>query len=1090
MRGLTAAAAAAIAARDVLLVPIIIHDPAGAATDISADVVRPYSFVQDITTTGSGQIILINPTEDSGQKRYSPDGAGTCPIQIGDRIQIKESIAGDVHESFYGVVRQVAPSTTASGDVVTVTLIDPLALLTYSDLNQNFIHASTAVVLERLDPDMTDDGEHFYAAIKTVDSSTQITYESATGESFLSSIAKSELNYLYNATKKSSRRITAYNSTANTVALTETTDVWAIGDVITNKIYHNIFNTDQDQIKQNSMSLLIRPLLSGRADDPLYQGYSVNVMAGQVVLDAPIRVTDFALYGSYSYFETGYDVEDLIITIATTVDSYGQCAYPGASQADVKDLYQSVEGTGAVDALIGSGTTWYTRYDNIISTLDADDFSITGTKTFVSFDAKTGKLTLSSSGTASAVTCEANYLFYTVQATGVQIGEFWNSDLISKTKAASIESLLKAVAPNYRLFTSGRGKLWGKYFEQKVSADASCTLDAGNVESLQFFQDEDSYTRVKMWAKNIAPKNALSNANLVWSSLVKQAAANVELTYAGVYQGRYVYKIPVQYGLISNFPYPVIKINGGRVDQDIANMVYYEANSGHTNEFNIVYGSSGDDYIAVIELNGSNYEVVPNSIRFSSGPADITDKILFSYSSGRIYVTSSAIFLADIYTISFQAYTFGDNTGSAVDFVIDFKLGRVYLEMTDVDPTTDVVTLDFQYYLVGYPENPNDATLKIPSRKTYLTDGTSKSSAVWSWEENPLTEFTESPEGAVLFVGAWSSVIPIQAIRITAGAFDTKEYSELNSQKSLQCAFNLTVLSSATLVFSAALDAPNEIGEYSYLSATATTIYLKNAKNISALAASGEVWINFEKVHYTSISNSGGGQITLNGCTRGYDGTTATMHAIFLTIDGVVCVRSDATFTEICKELNNIALSTGTTVDVDYTAFGTDFTAGSIMVIVESANPIEFVNRRIAVLSGQEEEAEITVYPVSLQDFRVESDRILVSDIKLAASDSDTTVEDTLDIRAQYGERLYTKSLLTDGVLLTQTQLDTYAKATLQELYKNHARAELVEMVNPSWKMGMTLNIENDVDGIDRNYLVERIQNSDGKLSLSMSYYQ
>jgi hypothetical protein len=162
------------------------------------------------------------------------------------------------------------------------------------------------------------------------------------------------------------------------------------------------------------------------------------------------------------------------------------------------------------------------------------------------------------------------------------------------------------------------------------------------------------------------------------------------------------------------------------------------------------------------------------------------------------------------------------------------------------------------------------------------------------------------------------------------------------------------------------------------------------------------------------------------------------------------------------------------------------------MVVVNSAEPLKFTNRYtpwVDVGMGSVVTEEVTVYGVSLQDFRIESDRVIMSDIRLAAADSATTVLDSLGVRIQYGERLYKQSLLTSGVLLTQTQLNVYAKAMLAELYKNHTKAELVEMCNPSWKQGMTLNITNTPDGINRNYLVERLQNNDGKLTLNMSYY-
>lgn len=1084
MRALTTAAQAAVNARNVELVVTVVIDPTGLNYDASADLVQPYGFSHDIESAASGQIILLNDTEGSGQKRYSPESSGSCPIRQGMRVVIKESVASDQYSVFSGVVRQAVPSTDGDKDVITVTLVDPLSLLNYSDAVQNYVHASTAVSMERLDPDATDDGEHFYATIKTIVSTTKIEYQSATGESFLSAEAKGELNYCYNFTRRSFRRITGFDAGANTLDLTTTADAWQAGDVISNKIYHSIFNCDHTQLKQNSMKLVIRPLISGNADEPQYGGYGVDVVAGQVTMDSAVKTTDWAVYGSYRYFASGYDVEDLIMAIATAVDQYGLYCFVSA---DTIDTYQDAEGSGQKDQLTGAGSTWYCRYDNIITALAAGDFTIVGGGSFVSIDLKTGIVT--TIGTVSSIRCDTNYSFYTVQATGIQIGEFWNTDLTSRSRYDAIKELLKAVAPNYRVFTDGRGKLWGQYFEQKAVADATCTLDAGNVESLAFFQDEDSYTRVKMWAKNAAPTNALTEAAFCLTSLYKKSAADVELNFVGYQNGRAVYVIPGSYGMIASVPYPVLRINGGVANFDVKAYVFYE--SGGQNNFNIVYGHAGDSFVAYFELPGiSGFDLVPNTIRFSSGPADITSKILFSFSEGRIYVQSSAIFLEDVYSIALSVWAPGDNQGSGTDYVVDFQLGRVYINAEDVDPAASRVSLDFQYFLVGYPDNPVYSFFRMPDQFRWMIDGASESSAVWSWEEDPETDFSESPDGAVLFVATWRAARSIQGVRIAAGAFDTQDYSALNVKKTLPCNFRLSVLYCADPVFSAALDDPDSEGELSYLSDTAVTIYCKNAVNISQLAASGEIWIDFEQVHYASYTDQGKGDVRFNSCTRGYGGTTAVNHGIFMTTDSVRSVRQDATFNEICKELTNVSLSSGGSLDVDSAAFGTDFQAGSIMVVVESADPIKFTNRRVLIVGGNEEEAEVTVYPVSIQDFRVESNRILMSDITLAASDSTTTVEDTLAIRTEVGERLYRKNLSNNSTVLTQQQLDTLAKATLQELYKNHARAELTEMVNPSWRVGMTLRIQNTADGIDRNYLVEKLQNSGGKLTLSMSYYQ
>jgi hypothetical protein len=538
----------------------------------------------------------------------------------------------------------------------------------------------------------------------------------------------------------------------------------------------------------------------------------------------------------------------------------------------------------------------------------------------------------------------------------------------------------------------------------------------------------------------------------------------------------------------------VLKINGGYANVDTKVLSFYSVVSGSTPQFHVEQTSYNpyeqDIYPMQIYVwfDGILNGVVANSLRFYDNDLDITADILYVVDGDIVLILNQ--WRDDVTKITAAVYVPGDNTGSGTDFVVDFQKSQVKISRNDVEPTQDVVTLSFQYFVVQSPALLGNYSVV---KWNYMLDGASSSAAIWGWTEDPETEYSDAPYGAVLFTAAWSAARNIQGIRITAGGFDIQQYSALNDKKVLPCSFTLSVLYSADVMFSASLDDPSSPNtSLSWLTATATTIYCKDAKNISVLLSAGYVWIDFEQVSYTSVTLYGGGRLRFNGCTRGYGGSVASIHAIFLSASGNRNVRSDVTFTELCKELTGVAFNSGQTVDVDTAAFGLDRMASAIMVVVNSAEPLKFTNRYtpwVDVGMGSVVTEEVTVYGVSLQDFRIESDRVIMSDIRLAAADSATTVLDSLGVRIQYGERLYKQSLLTSGVLLTQTQLNGYAKAMLAELYKNHAKAELVEMCNPSWKQGMTLNITNTPDGINRNYLVERLQNNDGKLTLNMSYY-
>ena len=156
--------------------------------------------------------------------------------------------------------------------------------------------------------------------------------------------------------------------------------------------------------------------------------------------------------------------------------------------------------------LYPAGQLWFTKFSNVTNTLVATDFTITG-GTFDSFNARYGRVALKSSIAINAdVRCNTDYSFKTLQATGVQINEIELGERDFKNRIAAIKRVKELVAPNYVLRTEGDEKIWGSYLNQKYEEDYRLRL----TESLDYEDEEDVYTHVKLYGQNNNPTNLMA----------------------------------------------------------------------------------------------------------------------------------------------------------------------------------------------------------------------------------------------------------------------------------------------------------------------------------------------------------------------------------------------------------------------------------------------------------------------------------------------------------------------------------------------------------------------------------------------------
>ena len=71
----------------------------------------------------------------------------------------------------------------------------------------------------------------------------------------------------------------------------------------------------------------------------------------------------------------------------------------------------------------------------------------------------------------------------------------------------------------------------------------------------------------------------------------------------------------------------------------------------------------------------------------------------------------------------------------------------------------------------------------------------------------------------------------------------------------------------------------------------------------------------------------------------------------------------------------------------------------------------------------------------------------------------------------------------------TQGKIDAEAKSLLQEYVKNNTTVNVTLMTHPAIKMGQTVRLVDNVNDIDRNYMVESVNAKGFEKTLILTYY-
>ena len=914
-----------------------------------------------------------------------------------------------------------------------------------------------------------------------------------------------------------------------------------------------IFNFANNSIAQEPPPLIVIRPKAGTTlvgETPQFDGFDIKYDVGQVVLGTPINAFDnyTVVCSSYYHYPVGVYIEDILEEIFTTVDGYGKYLFGEDTAQAVIDNhlttdFQTVKGT-TTDTLVPNSTTsnitirtkltadvtagdttihltstngfpssgsgnisgdtftwtgktsttltgipssgdnsltghssdnyarydgsypagqvWYFAYSNIQSDLSASGSSYTGLPSGVTIDYtdnRIGRIILSSAiSTSTTLRHIGNYTFKTLQATGTELNRIKFNSREVDTRFDAINKLRNYLNPNYVIRTEGDDKIWASYLYQKVTPDYTLNL----TQELTFMEDEDLYTRVKFFGKNINPTNILFNNGVQFVSTgqnYKGTATQDELQFEKESaDGNYwVYKTTISDAgkIDTSVIKPTVYINNVPVNDhpQIISLMPVSITVRFRTETTVQEKRSGSPDVTVTQL-------FYYTIKFAHTSIDPTQNIYLYNSFGLLVYTippgtsgmdyASGVFTvpgdsqnATVESISTASYTvFYSTSGISIDTnTVRFSISKALIPST----LLATVAATYQYWTALTPFSDVGAVI----------DG--------RFDTQVQTEFfAEPPTGLPYAILDLGQEYTIQALDILAGFFrpdDVRKFN-VNFKISLQYSLdnvNYFYISSETQNMQFQAGSSKKLEE-SDLGVDFRTRYLRvDIEDVTRL--------DYQTVASTATASNVGVWVVAFSEISAYSDIILKSESKLIP---TTYLTSDVTVTSLA--------SSGlypTVIHVESTAGFDDLPSGG--------SATAYIGTDSFTYTGLTSTSFIGVTGLS-------SDHSLGDRVSQTLED-DTSVYDFDGILPKLGDRLYKKSVISDNVLYTQTQLDALSKAYLIEFYKNHSKIKANILYAPYLKVGDTVRVVDTYNDIDDNYFIDSISDQNGSFELVLAKY-
>lgn len=998
--------------------------------------IKSYSYSSSIDSGGQATVLLIN-------------NAVTLAFEVGDTVVIQEGVStSELFDRFSGKIDKKAPQVAGGLIEYELTCYDAVKALSDLDIEINLSASTTTISNETLHVSFTEGDtftNYFTGKISTVNTTT-VVYSGDNNESCLHT--EDGFQYLYNLTKGSCRLILAYNKSTNTITTETSTDSWAANDLITNKIYHNLFKTTFPGLDTNYIVIrsIKNPNLDQELEYPDLSHKTIYPDTGEILFDTPLMLRDFTIKIDYRYFNGDLYVEDAIYSILSATDGRGEAVV--GDKYLLTAAYQSIEGAGVKDQLVGAGTNWYTKYNNITTALSTSDFTVVGS-TLVTPSAEDKRLgRFRTAGSATSVRCDYNYVFKTVQSTNQLIPYAYFSTRTTKSRLDAAQLILsKTITPNYRFFTYGTFHLFCNYLTQNPHA-APADLQVYNTKTLQFFSESDVYTRAQLFAKNVNPTSAMADSFIIRNTGGLEFVEKEVLVYNGADPNTdYVEFQTLKTIINTQTDYmPILYINDNPVSSESTIQVGYDDITDvnrdsffsyregdwffkqRKGDFSLPPSGATSEWEFVVRFYNSDGFVIPCSVAFvPNEPSTVRT----SLSTVEVKAIASATYF---YKLFVDWYCTGNKvyaSKSLVHYQLYFHQGKYY-------PIYDVVTLS--YYFSSYSASGTNQNSILCDLNPYTV--------VQKCSYTGGTDLTDTVFLTIVLSGLKS----IDELHITGGMFYPDGFTSKYG-RGYDVDQVLTIRSSETPIFAGQL--------YTTINSVDTTIVVNNTVNLSSLEVDDYIWIENEKIQVRTITALENPQRTSLLVYRGMGSTTAKAHVadrgdVFWGFEGNTAVYQDTTFIYINSDLEAFSLSSSESKVITKEVLGDSFSAACFQITINTAATKEFYIGDV-VKTGQ---------LVSISEFLLYSDSYLVAESKLTSAGTFPDVADPLDLYGKYGDRVFKKEF-GENSYFTLLELQNAAYNILLSNYKNQSQVTIEEVWLPSVQLGQTLKVIDTVQGGD-----------------------
>lgn len=998
----------------------------------------------------SGRFTLNNNGDVFGE-------GGDFQIYVGDLIEFSEKYEGDVTEfkKFYGVVEQRSIEQSGDSRNITLTCLDYIGILQKTDADLVVEGTKVGVEEETLTPNFLPAPNNNLAQIFNFANDgladqprPLITIRPKVGQTTLVSETPQydgfEIRYA-----------------EGQLVLGTPLNVGDNYDVVATSYF---FYTQGVYVEDVYESLLTQPNGYGK--------YLFDELTAQAVIDNHLKDTFLNVEGTTEdYMTPNYVAETIKIKTQLSVAySTGDSVlhlnstggFPDSGTGEINGDLFTWSSKGSGNTLEGvtslgshpvesyctyeeeyeAGRVWYLTYSNVTSTMVAGEFSGLGIANVSYIDYRYGRIILDSAiSLASIVKHNGDYTFKTLQATGVELNKIAFRAREMDSIFDCIEKVRKYTAPNYIIRTIGDDKIWANYLTQKVNSDYDLTL----TQNMTTMEDEDLYTRVKFYGKNINPTNIVLGEDVDFTDTgveYKATAVLTELQWEREEGNYQVYKTTItDAGTIDPLILiPVVYLNDVPVDNQthlISQMPVVIAVTQRT-ETIVIPRFLKSPKVEVhqywyYKIKFAHTSIDPNYPIYCY---DATGTLVFTISAGDgnmdygngIYNVPGAEQNSTIESISTASYNvFYSTTGIDIDYAnIRFKISKQLV------PTYTLVTVraTFQYWTMLTPFDGLVAVI----------DG--------RFETQVQTIFYgEPPTGLQYAILDLGQIYEIQAFDMVCGFFRP------DGLRKYDVDFRFTLKYSTDGV------------NFYNISDETTNIQLASGDHVSF--EEDQLGIGFQARYILVVLED------VKKIDYGENGVWVVAVSE-LSVYNDIILKSEATLIPTTVLTEDVIVSDKdssglypVTVTVDSTEDFTEPGSGEVATAYIGEDSFTYTGLLSTQFLGVE----------GLSEDHYIGDRVSQT------LENDTSMYDDSGLLPKLGDRLYKRISISDDTLYTQAQLDTVSMAYLQEFYKNHTKKQIDILYAPYLQIGQTI----DIDGT--NYFIESISDNNGMYNITVGRY-